>query len=388
MSPSGRLLPMRTVLRCLLGRMRIELRAGTLGCERPNDTFKTFGMHEHNLPCIDVSPCGEYLLTVSIDRSVRIWHLRSGREVAKKSFVHWGWCCLWLRKEDVMTYEEPSLLAWALDLPEEVMRMTEEEEERRLERDDVIEGYEREMGKDLSHYRATREVLKELKEDRGLQEVREGGGDKRHDVGGAVDEHRVLDDSRVGEEEEQADEVILSDFFMQALSNRRNVNNNEGRMAEDGVGFPIYDMSFVLGDLNDDELHALLSFRQLSHQFEQLVDMQQQLPVVNTTFVEISQSRGSISFDKGAPARKSQAWPEDASSDGLSVHKNLPSSQFLILCSTVRTLLLLDHSLQTLASLSQPFSQRTSLRVSDGMKKISILLFIAELSPHRGWGPR
>lgn len=59
--------------------------------------------HDHNIPCIDVSPCGRFLASASIDSSVRITHIATQTQVGKLKLAQWGWCCLWIPKAQVKT---------------------------------------------------------------------------------------------------------------------------------------------------------------------------------------------------------------------------------------------------------------------------------------------
>ncbi|RKP06203.1 WD40-repeat-containing domain protein [Thamnocephalis sphaerospora] len=52
------------------------------GCTR-----RTFSGHTHNIPSVDISPSGRWLVSCSIDGSCRIWRLRDGRCVKQRSLA-------------------------------------------------------------------------------------------------------------------------------------------------------------------------------------------------------------------------------------------------------------------------------------------------------------
>lgn len=48
--------------------------------------------HDHNIPSVDFSPCGQFVATASIDRTCRTWRLSDGKQIQKKSLAQlWGW---------------------------------------------------------------------------------------------------------------------------------------------------------------------------------------------------------------------------------------------------------------------------------------------------------
>ncbi|KAF9974078.1 hypothetical protein BGZ73_002639 [Actinomortierella ambigua] len=48
--------------------------------------------HEHNVPSVAFSPCGQFLATASVDRSCRVWRIADGQLVAKTPLGPlWGW---------------------------------------------------------------------------------------------------------------------------------------------------------------------------------------------------------------------------------------------------------------------------------------------------------
>lgn len=60
--------------------------------------------HRHNVPCVSFSPCGRFIATTSIDKSVKIWTefpADSGKYImVKLSYPSkdWGWAVQWVDK--------------------------------------------------------------------------------------------------------------------------------------------------------------------------------------------------------------------------------------------------------------------------------------------------
>ncbi len=57
----------------------------------------TFPAHSHNIPCVDFSPNGQFLGSVSIDQSVKIWDTET-RQLLKTCKIgpEWGWGITWI----------------------------------------------------------------------------------------------------------------------------------------------------------------------------------------------------------------------------------------------------------------------------------------------------
>eukprot|EP00002_Diphylleia_rotans_P001279 TRINITY_DN10713_c0_g1_i2.p1 TRINITY_DN10713_c0_g1~~TRINITY_DN10713_c0_g1_i2.p1 ORF type:complete len:668 (-),score=135.37 TRINITY_DN10713_c0_g1_i2:11-2014(-) len=61
--------------------------------------------HDHNIPCIDFSPCGRYLGSCSIDQRFRLWDLQSSPpQLVKSSYrgSHWCWGLLLIERDDII----------------------------------------------------------------------------------------------------------------------------------------------------------------------------------------------------------------------------------------------------------------------------------------------
>jgi WD40 repeat protein len=61
--------------------------------------------HGNNIPCIDFSNCGNFLGSVSIDSTVKIWQVSSGKMVRSAllgGVENWGWSVKWIGKKSVI----------------------------------------------------------------------------------------------------------------------------------------------------------------------------------------------------------------------------------------------------------------------------------------------
>ena len=63
-------------------------------------TDVTLSGHTHNVPCISISTCGSYIVSASIDKTCRIWHITNKQCIAiKEVSSQWGWLSKCLPKE-------------------------------------------------------------------------------------------------------------------------------------------------------------------------------------------------------------------------------------------------------------------------------------------------
>jgi len=61
-----------------------------------------FSGHQHNIPCIDFSPCGRYIASISIDCTAKVWNVHSAKCVASRTLgIEWGWAIRWIPKKSV-----------------------------------------------------------------------------------------------------------------------------------------------------------------------------------------------------------------------------------------------------------------------------------------------
>jgi len=64
--------------------------------ENPHATRRQLLDHKHNIPCIDFSPCGKFLVSVSIDKYVRVWDVETHTMLSSVILSQWGWGCRWV----------------------------------------------------------------------------------------------------------------------------------------------------------------------------------------------------------------------------------------------------------------------------------------------------
>lgn len=62
----------------------------------------TINAHQHNVPCVSFSPCGRFLATTSIDKTLKVWEERAGGvyKCARVTIpsADWGWAVQWIDK--------------------------------------------------------------------------------------------------------------------------------------------------------------------------------------------------------------------------------------------------------------------------------------------------
>lgn len=74
------------------------------------DSFTLSG-HQHNIPCISFVASGEFLVSASIDGTIRIWDVFKERKCLKKIKVpeeEWGWTCLLIEKQAIFEAKHPN----------------------------------------------------------------------------------------------------------------------------------------------------------------------------------------------------------------------------------------------------------------------------------------
>ena len=72
--------------------------------------------HEHNVPCVDVSPCGRFLATASIDATICITHTASKTALGKVKLAQWAWSCLWIPKSQIMCHTPSDRISWLTNI--------------------------------------------------------------------------------------------------------------------------------------------------------------------------------------------------------------------------------------------------------------------------------
>ncbi|KAN0009008.1 hypothetical protein ACTFIU_008898 [Dictyostelium citrinum] len=71
--------------------------------ENPQQTKFILPKHKHNIPSVDFSPCGNYLVSVSIDKNIRIWDVNKRQLLRIQTLAQWCWACRWI---DLTTKED------------------------------------------------------------------------------------------------------------------------------------------------------------------------------------------------------------------------------------------------------------------------------------------
>jgi len=110
------------------------------------ESFKLIG-HSNNIPCIDISDCNRYLISISIDKTIRIWNLKEKKEILKKELNEWGWSCKWIRINSIQNKFEFKLNYNSFDniMLKDHQHQEEEDmddEEESEEEEDVEDGEE------------------------------------------------------------------------------------------------------------------------------------------------------------------------------------------------------------------------------------------------------
>ena len=70
---------------------------------------RIFMGHKHNIPGIDFSPNGQFLVSCSIDGSCRVWNVETGDMIADEILSdQWQWTVQYIRKEDLQLISDLS----------------------------------------------------------------------------------------------------------------------------------------------------------------------------------------------------------------------------------------------------------------------------------------
>lgn len=89
-----------------------------LDSQHADSTKVEFAGHNHNVPCIEVSPCGLLVASVSIDGTAAVWDAQTGDRLhSMKLLDSWGWSCRWIHKKDIADIARNDLLIELLKLP-------------------------------------------------------------------------------------------------------------------------------------------------------------------------------------------------------------------------------------------------------------------------------
>lgn len=63
--------------------------------------------HDHNIPFISFSPCGEFIASISIDDTCRIHHVDTKKLVSYLKMDKWLWSVVWINKKHIRGYDSP-----------------------------------------------------------------------------------------------------------------------------------------------------------------------------------------------------------------------------------------------------------------------------------------
>ena len=68
-----------------------------------------YNIHRHNIPCVSISPCGQYYATCSIDGTFAIWQAHPEFKVVWRSDIgnEWLWSINWVRKSSIIDLSTP-----------------------------------------------------------------------------------------------------------------------------------------------------------------------------------------------------------------------------------------------------------------------------------------
>ncbi len=61
----------------------------------------TINAHHHNVPCVSFSPCGRFIASTSIDKTLKVWEERGSANKCVKVCMpsaDWGWAVQWIDK--------------------------------------------------------------------------------------------------------------------------------------------------------------------------------------------------------------------------------------------------------------------------------------------------
>lgn len=71
--------------------------------------------HGHNIPAVDISPCGKYIASASVDSTVRLWNLRTGKLIVEGKLPQWGWAVKFIKKDSIVDCYLPNNIDYVIN---------------------------------------------------------------------------------------------------------------------------------------------------------------------------------------------------------------------------------------------------------------------------------
>jgi len=122
---------------------------------------KVIEAHDHNVPCVQFSPCGKYVASTSIDKTVRFFDVKTGKKIAHLcTLASWGWSVNWIRKDEIYGYPSSSHKQ-EMDLQDYILFAADEKYLYLL--NPFKEGFTREALDDPEYKPFTMEILSQFK---------------------------------------------------------------------------------------------------------------------------------------------------------------------------------------------------------------------------------
>lgn len=70
--------------------------------------------HTHNIPSVDISPCGKFIVSVSVDFTIKIWDQKTGHVLVENKLPQWGWGVKFIRKDSIVDAYIPNSVDCAI----------------------------------------------------------------------------------------------------------------------------------------------------------------------------------------------------------------------------------------------------------------------------------
>lgn len=95
-------------------------------------------VHDHNVPCVDFSPCGNFVASACIDRCVRVWRANADEKEATSTVplakatpnTEWGWGVRWIPATSVKMVPSSNKDVWkAVAYPNNLLASMDDDHE-------------------------------------------------------------------------------------------------------------------------------------------------------------------------------------------------------------------------------------------------------------------